>query len=167
MRHKRRGISLIEIMVVITLCGILISATGICLQGVYRLDRQTRNAVAHRSAVDRLSLQFRADAHAAVRAHVEPVGGETAPAIVFTEPDGRTTEYRQQRSSIIRTVTHSGQPAHREGFLLSRGAVAAWHVDGHSPAVASLEITAAVTPGSSARTERYEAIVSLVAADRN
>ena len=162
MMRNRRGNSLIEMMVVVALLGVMISATGVCLHGVYRVDQQTRQAVAHASAVDRLLLQFRADAHAAVRASVQQGEGESPPAIVFAELDGRKTEYRQQRNHIIRTVTRSGKLVHGEGYLLRRGSVAAWRVEGQSPAVASLDITPAATPGSSARQEHCEAIVGLV-----
>jgi hypothetical protein len=82
--------------------------------------------------------------------------------IVFTEPDGRTTEYHQQRSHVIRTVTRSGEVLHREGYLLRPGSIAVWRVEGESPAVASLDITPAAIPGQSARQEHCEAIVGLV-----
>ncbi len=162
MMRKRRGTSLIEIMVVVALLGVMISATGVCLHGVYRVDQQTRQAVVHATAVDRLSLQFRADAHAAMKASVQQGEGQDPPAIVFAELDGRTTEYRQQRNHIIRTVARSGEVVHREGYLLRRGSVATWRVEGQSPAVASLDITPAATPGNSARQEHCEAIVGLV-----
>ena len=162
MMRKRRAFSLIELLVVLTLLGVIISATAVCLHGVYRVDQQTRQAVAHAAAVNRLSLQFRADAHASVRANVQPGEGESPPVILFAELDGRTTEYRQQRSHVMRTVTHSGEVLQREGYLLRPGSIAVWRVEGGSPAVASLDITPAAMPGESARQEHCEAIVGLV-----
>jgi prepilin-type N-terminal cleavage/methylation domain-containing protein len=166
MKYPRRGHSLIEVMVVIALLGVLLSATGVCLHGLYRVDQQARQAVGHAAAVDRLLLQFRADAHTAVEVNVLQARGERPPGIVFTERDGRKVEYGQQGRYLVRTVTHGDAVVHRDGYRLQPGTVTKWRVEGQTPVIASIDVIPDGQPGG-ARPGHCEAVVGLIQEGEN
>jgi len=126
MRRRARGITLVELLVVLTLVSMIISAVATCLHSMYRADRRTRESMAARSTLDRLSLQFRADAHGAVDAEVKDQALEGTPTIAFSCPTGETIEYRFEGTRVQRIVRKDGQDVHRDAFRLPRRIRVEW-----------------------------------------
>jgi prepilin-type N-terminal cleavage/methylation domain-containing protein len=159
MIHKRRGITLVEMLVVTTVSGVIFSAATVCLHGMYRADQHARQATAHRSAVSRLALQFRTDAHAAATARLLDADG-----IVFVEPSNQTIEYRSQPGEIVRTVRQEERVVHRDAFRLVQRSDVAWRMQGDARPIVTIEISrpARSGEGSPDFADRIEAGVGVV-----
>ena len=161
----RRGITLIETMVAIAVSGVLLSLVGVCLHGLHRAEQRTQQWTTRRAAVGRLSLQLRADAHAAVRA----VRNESPPSadasLTLTTASGREIEYRCRNQHIDREVREDGKIIHRDAYRLP-GACVTWQVDNDGPRPLIVAVIAALPePGVNGvaplAEERLEAVVGL------
>jgi len=163
MKRKARGIALVELLVVIALVSVIISAVAICLHGMYRANRRTRESMAGRTAISRLSLRFRADAHAAVDAAVEVEASEKPASVVFSQPAGRTVEYRFERSRVLRVVRQDDEVAHRDAFRLPRRTEIQWESADDDKPFVSMVIDYVSESGidETARQQRVEAAIGL------
>ena len=164
MSAQRRGITLVELMVVVTMSGVIFSAAAVCLHSMYRADQRVRQETLHRSAVSRLARQFRTDAHRAVAARQLDDNPADAQGLVFAGPSKRTIEYRVQDSEILRTVKDGEQVRHRDAFRLERGARVAWQIDDGPKPMAAVQIVRA-SPGGAASNglqDRIEAAVGVI-----
>jgi len=114
---RRAGVSIIEMMVVISLAAVLISLSGVCLHGMYRAHARLDGNLQRRAALDRLALQLRCDAHAAEQATL--VDEEAAATIVMIQTTDKTEiRYRSDGSDVVRTVTRGETVVHRDLFRL-------------------------------------------------
>lgn len=165
MSAQRRGITLVELMVVVTMSGVIFSAAAVCLHGMYRADQRVRQESLHRSAVSRLARQLRTDAHRAVTARQLDDSPDGDQGLVFAGPWKRTIEYRVQDSEILRTVKDGDQVLHRDAFRLQRGARVAWQIDDGRIPMAAVQIVRASRGGADASDlqDRIEAAVGVIA----
>ena len=165
MNDRRRGFTLVELMIVVTISGVIFSGAAVCLHGMYRADQRVRQAALHRSTVSRLARQFRTDGHAAITARRLDGPPDGAQGLVFAEPSKRTIEYRVQGSEILRTVKDGQQVLHRDAFRLERGVRVAWQVNDGPKPMAAVEIvrTSPGGPASSGLRDRIEAAVGVIA----
>ena len=163
MSVQRRGTSLVELMVVVTISGMIFSGAAVCLHSMYRADQRLRHEAQHRSAVVRLARQFRTDAHLAVGAQEGDDRPGGAQALVLSGPSQRTIEYRVQGSEILRTVKDGEQLLHRDAFRLERGVRVAWQVeDGPRPmAAVQIERASPAGGGTAGVQNRIEAAVGV------
>jgi hypothetical protein len=127
-------------MVVIAIGGIMISATGVCLHGLYRVDQQVRKTAVQRWAFQRLSLQFRTDAHAAQRASRPDDASAAVPMLRFDGPGPQRVEYRYEQGEIVRTVHEAERVVHTEAYAIGRRSVVTWRVDSSEPQTVILEL---------------------------
>lgn len=126
MRRRIRGITLVELLVVIALTSVIMSAVVVCLHSMYRADRRTRESMTGRSALGRLSLRFRADAHAAEDAMIGGQAAEGQPSIVFSRSLGETVAYRFEQTHVLRIVRKEEKDVHRDAFRLPRRTRVEW-----------------------------------------
>ncbi len=84
---KRRGKSLVEMLVVITLLGGLIATSGTVIHRLMRAERAVSADLVWQRNVTELAEQFRADVHAATNAVVIEDGN----GLNLTLPDGAVT----------------------------------------------------------------------------
>jgi type II secretory pathway pseudopilin PulG len=145
MNRHRHGITLVEMQVVITLMGVLLGLSGVCLHTMYRAQARLDGNIQRRAALDRLELQLRTDAHSAVTARL--LDDEAATMLVLTAPDGTEIVYRAPQSDVSRTVRakaaeEAGQIpgadfVHRDTFRLPGAAGVEWKLsDDAQPVVA-------------------------------
>jgi hypothetical protein len=122
---KRRGISLMELMVVMSAASMIITTSALVLHKMMRAQEQTRYFFENERAVERLARQFRRDVHDAsdveidVEAtEIEAEGGDGS-LIALIRYDDRAIAYVRTLAGIVRTV-HPGEgtPA-RETFALA------------------------------------------------
>jgi len=155
----RRGYTLVEMLVVITISTVML---GVAVQVLYllaRLERGGREHVNRATIVARLADQFRSDVHAALRPM--PTDGAEKNQWQFALAGDRTVTYRALPGEVERREQIAGEPARQESYVLPADAAAeiAIRTD-PAPAIASLVIT---LPGPAAATGpeiRIEAVLS-------
>ncbi len=164
MKHRRRGTSLVEMLVVIGLAGVMISTTGVCLHGLYQAEQEVREAAVRRAAIAHLSSQFRADAHAAGRVHLRAADAGAKPGLQFSNSDGSTIEYYQQDDRVVRTVKQADEVLHTDAFRLGHKYAVTWEVDGGQPPTVSADLARQSRVGrqwDGGYRERIEAVVGV------
>ena len=148
MNRHRHGITLVEMQVVITLMGVLLGLSGVCLHTMYRAQTRLEGNIQRRAALDRLALQLRTDAHSAVTARL--LDDEAAKALVLAAADGTEIVYRAQQSDVSRTVRakaaeETGQTSradfeHRDTFRLPGAAGVEWKLSEDAQPVVSMTV---------------------------
>lgn len=110
---RRRGTTLIEMLVVTSLAALAMALAGGILIAVARIQRQVQSDLAQQRAVARLADQLRRDAHAALAAHL------TEEGLVRLEL-GRDlrAEYSLDGAAIRRQVWQGQAAVHRESFAI-------------------------------------------------
>jgi hypothetical protein len=122
---RRRGISMVEMMVMMTAVAALLGMTVIVLQLLMKLDADGRGRLERAGAIGRLSRRFRADAHAASGVEIVAADPGKPPAMRIIPGPNRVIEYQpRQDGEIARVESVGGKVARRETFILPRtGAV--------------------------------------------
>lgn len=140
MKHRSRGMTLVELLVAITVCSVLMCGSGVLLHGMYRADRETRQGIAAEAAIARFSLQFRRDAHAASHVSALPDASGKAPGIAFRGPGPQTIEYRCQGTDVVRSVRNSDKAIHRDSFRFGSGVGVTWRLPPSGSPLVAVEI---------------------------
>lgn len=164
MRQRSRGTTLVELLVVISVCSVVTSASGVLLHGMYRADKETRLAIATDASVARFSLQLRRDAHAADEASLlTETGGKTA-GIMFRGAGQPSIEYRWQGTDVVRTVKESEKTAHRDSFRFAPGTSITWQLPPPGSPLVAVQISRVPRRGvkmDSLPLQRIEAVIGL------
>lgn len=157
-RKPRRGITLLEMAVAVTLLGIMLAATAVLLTTTFQTNAQIRRDLRQQQTLARLNQRFRADAHAARTC-------DAAAGCQFTLPDGELVQYSWQAPRIEREVRRGGEVVHRDAFELLANAVVTFATDGDpSRQLASVSVDAgretATRFDTVVRPTRIEAVVN-------
>jgi hypothetical protein len=118
-RPRRRGITMIEMVVLMTGVAAMLGLCTVLLQLFMKLDADSRARVQGASAAARLAEQFRLDVHSARSARlVDGAAGGKAPVGLRLEPGAdRTIDYQVKGIGIVQRVeSRKGAPPHRERY---------------------------------------------------
>jgi prepilin-type N-terminal cleavage/methylation domain-containing protein len=120
-RPNRRGVTLIEMLVVMTVLAVLLGLCALTIQLLLRVgsDAQSRRSAA--SALGRLSAQFREDVHACDGAEVRHTAG-----LRLSRDRGVVITYEARDGRVDRVEAIAGQARRHESYDLGRGAAAAF-----------------------------------------
>jgi hypothetical protein len=119
----RRGISIIEVMIVISGVALLLGLCAISLRILMQLNVDTQARLSESRALEQLAGQFRADVHAAtaVLLRAEPKEASARPRLrLQLEPDHDVT-YRLGDGCVLRDETRSGKMVYHQSYALPRG----------------------------------------------
>lgn len=112
----RRGVSLVELLVMLSACTTLLTLTGSLLHRAMRVDVQARaNSNAERTTM-RLSEQFRQDVHDAATVTLGAAPAE-GTFLQIELGSGRLIEYSRAGGAVLRTETGSRLSAWREEYV--------------------------------------------------
>lgn len=168
MRSRRRGYSLAECLIVITLIGTTMGTVALTLHLLYRADRRVHATVAHERSLDRFVAQLRSDTHQAVSATIKqpPSDNEPATELQLDLPGGQTIQYSVQARNIERVVHRADTVQHRETYPLPASSTG-WQLrkDGTSPIVSlvlELEGKGRANERLAQRTYRVDAAVCVI-----
>ena len=109
--NHRRGISLIELIVVISGVSVVLGVSVGLLHRVMRTQSNTRHFFDSERAAMRLSGQFRKDIHAASEVFVSDNSTEGKPLIHLTLHDGWAVDYFTSTTAVVRTSSKEGIPS--------------------------------------------------------
>lgn len=112
----RRGVSLIELMVLMSATTMILSMSAMLLHRVMRVQVESRAfADAERNAA-RLSRQFRQDVHQTASAALDASKLNEGVFLKLQLPASESIEYSRASGNILRAVSHGGKVASREEF---------------------------------------------------
>jgi hypothetical protein len=122
---KRRGVSLMELIIVMSAASTIITTSAVILHKMMRVQEQTRYFFENERAVERLARQFRRDVHDANDVEIDANSSEIdaqdgdGSLIALISYDDHSIAYIRTVAGIVRTVHPSeGVPA-RETFALA------------------------------------------------
>lgn len=119
MRHIRRGKSLLEAVILISILSIVLGMSATSLVTLFRLRSRFSRDAEQALTLDRLAVRLRSDAHEAVSASLED-------GCTLALADGRTIHYAYAAPSMIRQVKRDTAVLHHDTYLLPRHAEVAF-----------------------------------------
>jgi hypothetical protein len=141
MKASRRGITLIEIVIVLSLASLVLMMAATTLVAVLRIGKQVNDDLAQDVSITRLASQWREDVHAAINS-------EMAADCILTMPDQGRIRYRFASPAVTREVFRGDSLIHRDAFVLpSRASVSFGQASEHQGRLHRLEISRANLPG--------------------
>src|SRR4051812_24959462 len=112
----RRGKSLIEALVIISMMSIILGLSATSLASLFRLRYVMVRDAEQAASLDRLAMRLRLDAHDAVSAAADN-------DCVLNFADGRSIRYSSAAPRIVREVRRDDEVVHRDTFSLPRHTV--------------------------------------------
>jgi len=124
--RSRRGITILEVLIVVTGVALMLGLCAISLQILMQLNADGQARLRAAVALERLSRQLRDDVHtcelaqlaADLKAPVKPAGLR-----LTMEPD-HTVTYEVRDGSVVRDEARAGKTVRHESYSLPRGQVA-------------------------------------------
>jgi prepilin-type N-terminal cleavage/methylation domain-containing protein len=139
---RRRGFTLVEMTVVVSLASIVLGGVAVLLQGIWRAERSVANHRTNMAAMFRIGELFRDDVHAGKFTDAAlPPNGPPVDEIAFVLPGDRTVEYSSSDAQIERIVRVKEEVVHQDTFSLPAGSTAGWHLADQEPYRVTLLIT--------------------------
>ena len=152
----RRGFSLIEVLVVLTVGAVVVGIGVGMLHMLMRIEQTGRDRVPQAGILARLAEQFRSDVGAAVRQAPGARQGEWQ----FVMTGDRLITYRALAGEIRWDERRAGKPVRQESYVLPSGCSATITVRSEATAaVASLVIADNGTPLAAGREMRVTAVL--------
>jgi len=135
--RRRPGYALIELLVVMTVVGVMLGLCAGTIHLLMKLDRVGRSASDEAADMARLGRDFRADAHASTA--TEPAG-ISPDGLTLALAEGRTVEYQARPGDFLRTVREGEKVRHREQYRRPARSAVRFEVsrDGPAPIVSIL-----------------------------
>ena len=122
----RRGITLIEVLIVVTGVTMMLGLCAVSIQLLMRLNGDGVSRYGTAVALERLARQMRADAHSSESGQldVDPkADGKPASLRLTLNPDHMVT-YQSQEGAVVRTESAAGKVVRRESYSLPAGGAA-------------------------------------------
>ena len=139
MSQPRRGHTLIEMLVSMSLISVALTAVALTLHALYGVDRRFRDGMATEAGLDLLTLALRQDAHYARGAKLATDGSGRATALVLSLPAEQVITYTLTPRGIERVASHAGQES-RESYHVDSSA-AVWEIqEERTPARVTLRL---------------------------
>jgi hypothetical protein len=148
--RARRGITIIEVLIVVTSVTIMLGLCAVSIQLLMRLNGDGVSRYGAAVAIERLARQIRDDAHSSESGQldVDPKA-EGKPAILsLTLMPAHSVAYQSQFSAVVRIETAAGKVVRRESYALPAGGAARFSLREEGPSkLVALVVTR--SPGKS------------------
>ena len=116
MNHRRRGVSLTELLVVMTACTVVMTLTSQLICRVMRIQIESRAQFDVERNAMRLADQFRSDVHQAESAVTDAATLGENVLLQLEFADGQQAEYSRHEGTVLRQVSRAQEPIAREEF---------------------------------------------------
>jgi len=117
-RRPRRGITIIEMMVVMTGVAGVLALCAITIQLLMRLNSDGHARVTSAAAIERLSQQIRQDAHASDAALLDQKAGDKRAALRLKNAPDHDVLYEPMPGQIVRVESKDAKAIRRETYAL-------------------------------------------------
>lgn len=136
-KQSRRGVSLIELLVMMAGASILLGTVSVLIGLMFRSEQHSARKIAAALSADRLARQFRQDAHAALKA--ELLHDEKTVALQFELDGNRRVSYTPGDDRMRRTIATADGPERHDEYRIARSE---WTLDlTHDGTLAELDCT--------------------------
>jgi prepilin-type N-terminal cleavage/methylation domain-containing protein len=115
---KRRGVTLIELLAVLTVSSVMLAIAIGLIQTLLRASGAARSDMEQQNSVARLADAFRRDAHAATAFQSGPAKDGDPVEFSFDLGGGRVAKYRVEPDGLARTVLAGETLQSQESFVL-------------------------------------------------
>jgi type II secretory pathway pseudopilin PulG len=123
-RRSRRGISLIEFMVVVTAVATMLGLCAVTIQALLRVNADAQARVTAALALERLARQFRSDVHATFGAELasDPKTPSNPAKLLLKNDSPRVVAYSADPASgtVARDEVQAGKITRHESYALGR-----------------------------------------------
>lgn len=116
----RRGVSLVELLIVISVATVIVGICATTIHLLLRSERDQSRALRTAATLSRLSEVFREDVHATSKAVIEAVDGKAAH-LTLTDADGRQIVYLPEENRLQRIETARDVEVHRDTYHFPSG----------------------------------------------
>jgi hypothetical protein len=116
---RRRAISLIELLAVLSGCSLVLGLTASLLHQTMRSQTNTRRFFDVERNVQRLARQFRSDVHGSIETSADDEAGDDGQFLRLRFADGGAVEYQRHAEKIVRIASRDAAPTAREEYSLS------------------------------------------------
>ena len=126
-RRSRRGITLIEVLVLVTGVAVMLGLCAVTIQLLLRLHADSQARVSSTMVLERLARQLREDAHASESARLgtrdaKPTAAQ--PSLAFSVKEAHSISYIVGEHKVARDETILGKRIRHESYSLERGQLA-------------------------------------------
>ena len=121
-RSRRRGITIIEVLIVVTGVAMLLGLCAVSIQVLMKLNADVQGRYGAAVALERLARQLRNDAHASETAEMavdEKKAGKAADLRLAFEPN-HVVVYESGDGGVFRIETRAGKAVRHEKYALAR-----------------------------------------------
>lgn len=129
-RTTRRGISLIELMVVMTGVAVILGLCAVTIQAMLRVNSDARSQLNASATFARLASQFREDVHASDGVQLSPTANaadaKPTPTLRLTQGPHIVITYEVSPGRVARVESVSGKTSRRESYRIGNGNLAAF-----------------------------------------
>lgn len=146
--RERRGISLVELLVVMSLGSVLLTTSAVVLHQIMHSHGKTRNFLAASRSGLRLSEQFRSDVHRAREVTTNQLDQDIVLRLQLGE--AKVIEYSHVDGTVRRTQRDGEKTVSREEYSFPIGSHVAIHEES-SPRLLRLSISTPGDPAGSAQ----------------
>jgi hypothetical protein len=119
-RRARRGITIIEVLIVVTAVTMMLGLCAVSIQLLMRLSGDGVSRYGAAVALERLSRQIRDDAHSSDSGQIDvdrKADGKPWSLLLTLAPD-HSVAYQSQEGAVVRTESAAGKVVRRESFAL-------------------------------------------------
>jgi type II secretory pathway pseudopilin PulG len=139
--RRRRGFSLVELLVVLSSVTVLLSLTAVLLTRAMRSQAETRHYFESQRHALALNEQFRRDVHAAQSVELDAAALKKNELVRLTLDENGTVAYLREERGLTRVLTQSDGAVSREEYDLG-GVVESKVQQENAPERLALSVTA-------------------------
>jgi hypothetical protein len=115
-KNMRRGVSLTELLVLMSSCVLILQMSAMLLHRAMRIELDSRSFIEAERSCSRLEHQFREDIHEAISVNIKNAKPTAGEFLVLQLPEAQTVTYSRSNGNIGRVMSRQGKVLARDDF---------------------------------------------------